>query len=58
MIYRASSRRDGRPVRLPGRPRDRQTPFDGGEYLFGAFANSLELGCDCVGDITYLDAVV
>ncbi|GIH26563.1 amine oxidase [Acrocarpospora phusangensis] len=35
-----------------------QTFFDGGEYLLGNFANSLELGCDCVGDITYLDAVV
>ncbi|MEO3859535.1 primary-amine oxidase [Acrocarpospora sp. B8E8] len=35
-----------------------QTFFDGGEYLLGNFANSLELGCDCLGEITYLDAVV
>ena len=32
--------------------------FDTGEYLVGKWVNSLELGCDCVGDITYLDAVV
>lgn len=35
-----------------------QTFFDGGEYLLGNFANSLKLGCDCLGEITYLDAVV
>ncbi|GGL97551.1 primary-amine oxidase [Nakamurella endophytica] len=35
-----------------------QNFFDGGEYLLGGFANSLELGCDCLGEITYLDAVV
>ncbi|GAA4198521.1 primary-amine oxidase [Streptosporangium oxazolinicum] len=35
-----------------------QTFFDGGEYLLGNFANSLQLGCDCLGEITYLDAVV
>jgi primary-amine oxidase len=32
--------------------------FDQGEYLLGRFTNSLELGCDCLGDITYVDAVV
>jgi primary-amine oxidase len=35
-----------------------QNYFDVGEYQFGRLANSLELGCDCVGDITYLDAVM
>jgi len=35
-----------------------QNYFDVGEYQFGRLANSLELGCDCVGDITYLDSVV
>ena len=29
-----------------------------GEYLLGGYANSLELGCDCVGEITYIDAAV
>lgn len=35
-----------------------QNYFDVSEYQFGRLANSLELGCDCLGDITYLDAVV
>ena len=35
-----------------------QTYFDSGEFLVGAYANSLELGCDCLGEIRYLDAVV
>jgi len=30
--------------------------FDIGEYGVGPLVNALELGCDCVGDITYLDA--
>ncbi|MGP3534531.1 primary-amine oxidase [Microbacterium sp. RD1] len=35
-----------------------QNYYDVSEYQFGRLANSLELGCDCVGEITYLDAVV
>ncbi len=35
-----------------------QNYYDAGEYQFGRLANSLELGCDCLGDIFYLDAVV
>jgi len=35
-----------------------QNYYDVSEYQFGRLANSLELGCDCVGDITYVDAVV
>lgn len=35
-----------------------QNYFDAGEYQLGRVANSLELGCDCLGDITYMDAVV
>ena len=33
-----------------------RTYFDAGEYGLGACTNSLVLGCDCVGEITYLDA--
>lgn len=33
-----------------------RTYFDAGEYGLGACTNSLTLGCDCVGEITYLDA--
>jgi primary-amine oxidase len=32
--------------------------FDAGELSMGKFVNSLELGCDCVGDITYADVVM
>lgn len=32
--------------------------FDGGEYQFGRFANSLKLGCDCLGEIVYKDVTV
>jgi primary-amine oxidase len=35
-----------------------RTYFDGGEYGMGRLANSLELGCDCLGEIRYLDSVV
>jgi primary-amine oxidase len=35
-----------------------QAYFDTGEYLVGKWVNSLELGCDCLGEIAYLDAVV
>ena len=35
-----------------------QNYFDSGEYLVGKWANSLELGCDCLGEIAYLDATV
>lgn len=31
--------------------------FDAGEYQFGRFANSLQLGCDCLGEIVYKDVV-
>jgi primary-amine oxidase len=31
--------------------------FDAGELCMGKFVNSLALGCDCLGEITYLDAV-
>ncbi|HCX84881.1 MAG TPA: tyramine oxidase [Micrococcales bacterium] len=32
--------------------------FDAGEYLLGKNANALELGCDCLGVIRYLDGHV
>lgn len=35
-----------------------QNYFDAGEYQFGRLANSLVLGCDCLGEIQYLDATV
>ena len=43
-----------------GDPRFRywQTYFDCGEYLLGKWTNSLQRGCDCLGEIVYLDATV
>jgi len=35
---------------------NRRNAFDVGEYGVGVFANSLALGCDCLGEIRYLDA--
>ncbi|MEU5051026.1 primary-amine oxidase [Streptomyces sp. NPDC021096] len=32
--------------------------LDAGEYSLGRNANALRLGCDCLGEIRYLDAVV
>jgi primary-amine oxidase len=32
--------------------------FDAGEWGLGRFVNSLKLGCDCLGEITYLDGVL
>ncbi|MEJ9233035.1 primary-amine oxidase [Peribacillus butanolivorans] len=37
---------------------DWQCAFDAGEYGIGQLANSLELGCDCLGHIHYFDATM
>jgi primary-amine oxidase len=58
VIYRASLAEMVVPYGDPSPQRWFQNFFDCGEYMLGGFANSLELGCDCLGDITYLDAVV
>jgi len=57
LIYRASVAEMVVPY---GDPNFRywQTYFDSGEFLIGIYANSLELGCDCLGEIAYLDATV
>ncbi len=57
VIYRASIPEMVVPY---GDPRFRywQAYFDSGEFLLGKWANSLELGCDCLGEIVYLDATV
>jgi primary-amine oxidase len=36
----------------------RKNAFDVGEYQIGGLTNSLELGCDCLGEIEYFDAVL
>jgi primary-amine oxidase len=57
LIYRASIPELVVPY---GDPRFRywQTYFDCGEYLLGKWTNSLERGCDCLGEIAYLDATL
>jgi primary-amine oxidase len=46
------------PYRDPSSDHYRRTAFDIGEWGLGFMTTSLELGCDCLGEITYLDAVV
>ncbi len=46
------------PYGSPHGPHVRKNAFDCGEYGIGVLANSLELGCDCLGAIHYFDAVV
>jgi primary-amine oxidase len=58
VIYRASIPEMVVPYGDPGAARFWQSYFDIGEYLMGKLANSLERGCDCLGEIAYLDATV
>jgi primary-amine oxidase len=46
------------PYRDPTPDHMRRTAFDIGEWGLGFTTTSLELGCDCLGEITYLDAVL
>jgi primary-amine oxidase len=58
VVHRASIAEMLVPYGDPGPVRFWQNYFDTGEYLLGRLVNSLELGCDCVGDITYLDVPI
>ena len=46
------------PYRDPTPEHYRRTAFDIGEWGLGFMTTSLELGCDCLGEIAYLDAVL
>ena len=46
------------PYRDPSVDHYRRTAFDIGEWGLGFMTQSLELGCDCLGEIRYLDAVM
>jgi primary-amine oxidase len=46
------------PYRDPTPAHYRRTAFDIGEWGLGFMTTSLELGCDCLGEIAYLDAVL
>ncbi|GAA5964690.1 hypothetical protein JCM3765_004354 [Sporobolomyces pararoseus] len=56
ICYRASFAEMVVPYGDPAWPHPRKFAFDVGEYGLGMMANSLELGCDCLGAIHYLDA--
>ena len=46
------------PYRDPTTDHYRRTAFDIGEWGLGFMTQSLTLGCDCLGEIRYLDAVL
>jgi primary-amine oxidase len=56
ILYRASLTEMVVPYGDPRPAQARKNAFDVGEYGMGMCANSLQLGCDCLGYITYLDA--
>ena len=58
IVYRASVAEMVVPYADPSPVRFWQNYFDNGEYMLARGADSLQLGCDCLGDIAYLDAVI
>jgi len=46
------------PYRDPTFDHYRRTAYDIGEWGLGVMTKSLELGCDCLGEIVYLDATL
>ena len=58
ILYRASLSEMVVPYGDPGETQYRKNAFDTGEYGMGQCANSLTLGCDCLGYIKYFDAVL
>ncbi len=58
VIYRASVAEMVVPYADPSPVRFWQNYFDAGEYKLGEQVNQLSLGCDCLGEIYYFDAVM
>jgi len=58
IIYRASLAEMVVPYGDPSAAHYRKNAFDVGEYGLGMLANSLTLGCDCLGEIRYFDAMI
>ena len=56
ILYRASLAEMVVPYGDPRPQHYRKNAFDVGEHGVGMLANSLEYGCDCVGEIRYFDA--
>jgi len=57
VFYRLSLAEMVVPYAAPEWPHPRKFAFDVGEYGMGVLANSLALGCDCLGEIHYKDLV-
>src|SRR6202035_87721 len=57
VLHRASVTEMVVPYGEPGPMHGWKNAFDAGEWGLGRMANSLLLGCDCLGEVTYLDAV-
>ena len=58
IIYRASLSEMIVPYGDPTNDHYKKQVFDAGEVGIGKCANSLELGCDCLGEIRYFDGVL
>lgn len=58
IAYRMSFAEMMVPYRDPSVDHYRRTAFDIGEWGLGFMTTSLELGCDCLGEIRYLDATL
>ncbi len=58
VAYRTSLAEMVVPYGSPKNAHFRKSVFDVGEYGLGRLVNSLELGCDCLGAIQYLDVDV
>ncbi|EXJ83065.1 primary-amine oxidase [Capronia coronata CBS 617.96] len=58
LFYRMSLSEMSVPYGDPRMPYHRKAAFDLGDAGAGATANNLQLGCDCLGLIQYLDGVV
>jgi primary-amine oxidase len=57
LVYRASVSEMVVPYGHPGPMHWWKSAFDAGEWGLGRMANSLTLGCDCLGEIHYFDDV-
>jgi primary-amine oxidase len=58
VLHRASVCEMVVPYGDPGAMHGWKNAFDAGEWGLGRMANSLKLGCDCLGAIQYFDAVL
>ena len=58
ILYRAALSDMVVPYGDPSKDHYRKNAFDAGEYGIGSLTNSLTLGCDCLGEIYYFDAVL